>query len=48
MITSAWPSLLQEFIDMCDFAVGLSRQINGSVIPSESKSTCCASLWLVD
>jgi len=26
---------LQEVIDMCDFAVGLSRQLNGSVIPSE-------------
>lgn len=25
----------QEFIDMCDFAVGLSRQLNGAVIPSE-------------
>lgn len=27
----------QEIIDMCDFAAGLSRQINGSVIPSERK-----------
>ncbi|EPS74245.1 hypothetical protein M569_00512, partial [Genlisea aurea] len=26
---------VQEIIDMCDFAVGLSRQLNGSVIPSE-------------
>ncbi|KVH92900.1 Aldehyde dehydrogenase, conserved site-containing protein [Cynara cardunculus var. scolymus] len=26
---------VQEVIDMCDFAVGLSRQLNGSVIPSE-------------
>lgn len=25
----------QEIIDMCDFAVGLSRQLNGSIIPSE-------------
>lgn len=27
----------QEIIDMCDYAVGLSRQLNGSVIPSERK-----------
>ena len=26
---------LQEIVDMCDYAVGLSRQINGSIIPSE-------------
>ncbi|XP_021903060.1 aldehyde dehydrogenase family 7 member B4, partial [Carica papaya] len=26
---------VQEIIDMCDFSVGLSRQLNGSVIPSE-------------
>lgn len=29
--------LLQEIIDMCDFSVGLSRQLNGSIIPSERK-----------
>jgi len=29
--------LLQEIIDMCDYAVGLSRQLNGSIIPSERK-----------
>ncbi|CAM8887906.1 unnamed protein product [Rhodiola kirilowii] len=28
---------VQEIIDMCDFSVGLSRQLNGSVIPSERK-----------
>ena len=26
---------VQEFIDVCDLAVGLSRTINGQVIPSE-------------
>ena len=26
---------VQEVIDMCDFACGLSRQLNGKVIPSE-------------
>jgi len=28
---------LQEIIDMCDYCVGLSRQLNGSIIPSERK-----------
>lgn len=35
---------LQEVIDMCDFAVGLSRQLNGSIIPSERELAsllCC-------
>ena len=26
---------VQEMIDICDFAVGLSRQLNGQTIPSE-------------
>lgn len=26
---------VQEFIDVCDYAVGLSRQLNGSIMPSE-------------
>ncbi|KAJ3128299.1 Alpha-aminoadipic semialdehyde dehydrogenase [Physocladia obscura] len=26
---------IQEYIDICDFATGLSRSLNGSVIPSE-------------
>lgn len=26
---------VQEFVDICDYAVGLSRSINGSIIPSE-------------
>lgn len=29
--------LFQEIIDMCDYAVGLSRQLSGSIIPSERK-----------
>ena len=28
---------VQEFIDMCDYATGLSRMLNGSVFPSERK-----------
>lgn len=29
---------IQEYLDICDYAVGLSRMINGQVIPSESMS----------
>eukprot|EP00004_Rigifila_ramosa_P006641 TRINITY_DN1751_c0_g1_i1.p1 TRINITY_DN1751_c0_g1~~TRINITY_DN1751_c0_g1_i1.p1 ORF type:complete len:533 (+),score=131.45 TRINITY_DN1751_c0_g1_i1:62-1600(+) len=36
---------VQEFIDMCDFAVGLSRQINGSVIPSERPNHVILERW---
>lgn len=28
---------IQEYLDICDYAVGLSRMINGQVIPSERK-----------
>lgn len=28
---------IQEYIDVCDYAAGMSRIINGQVIPSESK-----------
>ena len=27
---------VQEYIDICDYAVGLSRMFDGKVIPSES------------
>ena len=26
---------IQEYLDICDYAVGLSRMINGQVLPSE-------------
>ena len=29
---------VQEYIDMCDYAVGLSRMIGGGIMPSESES----------
>lgn len=29
---------VQEYVDVCDYAVGLSRMIGGPVLPSES--TC--------
>ncbi|MFS7992180.1 putative aldehyde dehydrogenase (NAD(P)(+)) [Helianthus anomalus] len=36
---------VQEVIDMCDFAVGLSRQLNGSVIPSECPNHMMLEMW---
>jgi len=36
---------VQEFIDICDFAVGLSRQLNGSVIPSERAGHALLEVW---
>lgn len=32
---------VQEYIDICDYATGLSRMLNGQVIPSESKMAKC-------
>jgi len=37
---------VQEAIDICDFAVGLSRQIGGSVFPSERKDHFMKEQWL--
>ncbi|KAF6138806.1 hypothetical protein GIB67_025968 [Kingdonia uniflora] len=36
---------VQEFIDMCDYAVGLSRQLNGSIIPSERPDHMMFEMW---
>lgn len=36
---------VQEFIDMCDYAVGLSRQLNGSIIPSERPNHMMMEVW---
>lgn len=36
---------VQEIIDMCDFAVGLSRQLNGSIIPSERPNHVMLEVW---
>eukprot|EP00249_Psilotum_nudum_P009070 c21688_g1_i1 orf=309-1844(+) len=36
---------VQEFIDMCDFAVGLSRQLNGSILPSERPNHVMMEVW---
>ncbi|KAJ7955998.1 Aldehyde dehydrogenase [Quillaja saponaria] len=36
---------VQEIIDMCDYAVGLSRQLNGSIIPSERPNHMMFEVW---
>lgn len=36
---------VQEFIDICDYATGLSRTINGSVLPSERASHVLMEVW---
>ena len=28
---------VQEYVDMCDYAVGLSRMLGGNMMPSESE-----------
>lgn len=29
---------IQEYVDVCDYAVGLSRMLEGKVLPSESNT----------
>uniref|UniRef100_A0A914PDT2 aldehyde dehydrogenase (NAD(+)) n=1 Tax=Panagrolaimus davidi TaxID=227884 RepID=A0A914PDT2_9BILA len=36
---------VQEYIDICDFAVGLSRMLNGKVIPSERPGHVLLEQW---
>ena len=36
---------VQEFIDMCDFACGMSRKIGGKMIPSERKDHVIIEQW---
>jgi len=36
---------VQEVIDMCDYACGLSRMLNGKVIPSERKEHALIEQW---
>lgn len=36
---------VQEFIDICDYAVGLSRQFEGKVIPSERPRHTILEVW---
>ena len=36
---------VQEYIDICDFAVGLSRSFSGKVIPSERPGHFMMEQW---
>ncbi|XP_048451067.1 alpha-aminoadipic semialdehyde dehydrogenase-like [Rhincodon typus] len=36
---------VQEYIDICDYAVGLSRMFGGPVLPSERKRSCSDPSW---
>lgn len=36
---------VQEFIDICDMAIGMSRTITGSIIPSERKNHLILETW---
>lgn len=36
---------VQEYIDMCDLAVGMSRQIPGQVLPSERENHSMLEVW---
>lgn len=37
---------IQEYVDICDYAVGLSRMIGGPILPSESKP-CSQLSWVL-
>lgn len=36
---------VQEYIDVCDYAVGLSRMLPGSIFPSERKDHALLEKW---
>lgn len=36
---------VQEYVDICDYAVGLSRMIDGKVLPSERKKLFYLSIF---
>lgn len=36
---------VQEYVDICDFAVGLSRTIGGGVLPSERPGHALMEMW---
>jgi len=36
---------VQEYIDICDFALGLSRSLNGQVVPSERPGHFMIEQW---
>lgn len=36
---------VQEYIDICDYAVGISRTFNGSIFPSERPNHVMLEQW---
>ena len=38
---------IQEYLDICDYSVGLSRMLNGKVIPSESINKIVSTILVV-
>lgn len=36
---------VQEYIDICDYAVGISRMFNGSIFPSERPNHIMLEQW---
>jgi len=36
---------VQEYVDICDYAVGLSRMFEGKVIPSERSNHALLEMW---
>ena len=38
----------QEYVDICDYAVGLSRMFAGQVLPSESKLLLIVSTMIME
>ena len=36
---------VQEVINICNYVVGLSRQLNGSIVPSEQPNHMMMEVW---
>lgn len=36
---------VQEYIDICDYATGLSRSLNGQILPSERPGHALLEQW---
>lgn len=36
---------VQEYVDICDYAVGLSRSLNGAIMPSERPGHAMLEKW---
>lgn len=44
-ITAEGVGEVQEFVDICDYAVGLSRTISGPILPSERPGHVLMEVW---